>query len=61
MDKDQDGKVSKGEAEGRMAENFENFDSDSDGSVTKDEFLAVMAKFRGGGGGGPRPAEAGGN
>lgn len=62
MDKDQDGKVTRSEAEGRMAENFENFDSDSDGSVTKDEFLAVMAKFRAAGGPpGQRPAESGGN
>ncbi|WP_397571358.1 efflux RND transporter periplasmic adaptor subunit [Schlesneria sp. T3-172] len=62
MDKDQDGKVTRSEAEGRMAENFENFDSDSDGSVTKDEFLAVMAKFRAAGGPpGQRQAESGGN
>ena len=69
MDKDQDGRISKGEAEGRMADNFDNFDSDSDGNVTKDEYLAAIAKFRGGPGGGPggpgggrpRPAEAGGN
>ena len=65
MDKDQDGKISKGEAEGRMADNFDNFDSDADGNVTKEEYLATIAKFRGGGGGPgggrPRPAEAGGN
>ena len=64
MDKDQDGKISKGEAEGRMADNFDNFDSDSDGNVTKEEYMAAIAKFRaagGGGGGRPRPAEAGGN
>ncbi len=63
MDKDQDGKVSKDEATGRMADNFDNYDSDSDGSVTKEEFMAVIAKIRanGGGGGRPRPSEAGGN
>ena len=62
MDKDQDGKVSKDEATGRMADNFDNYDSDSDGSVTKEEFMAVIAKFRANGGGGrPRPSEAGGN
>lgn len=63
MDKDQDGKVTKTEAEGRFAENFDSFDSDADGSVTKDEFLAARARFGGGRGGGgrPRTAEAGGN
>lgn len=64
MDKDQNGKISKDEAEGRFAEAFDTFDTDADGSVTKEEFLAGRAKFggRGGGGGGrPRSAEAGGN
>jgi HlyD family secretion protein len=68
MDKDQDGKISKGEAEGRMADAFDMFDSDSDGNVTKDEYMAVIARFRSGGGpggggpGGGRPrSEAGGN
>lgn len=76
MDKDQDGKISKDEAEGRMADNFGNFDSDSDGSVTKEEYMATIARFRAGGGGPPggggpgsggpgggrpRNAEAGGN
>ena len=48
-----------------MADSFDNFDTDSDGSVTKDEYLGAIAKFRAGGGGGgggrPRPSEAGGN
>ena len=68
MDKDQDGKISKSEVEGRMADNFDNFDTDADGSITKEEYLAAMARFRaagggpGGGGGGGRPrGEAGGN
>lgn len=60
MDKDQNGKVSKDEAEGRFAENFDSFDADSDGSVTKEEFAAARAKFGGGRGGRPRNAEAGG-
>ncbi len=60
MDKDQDGKVSKDEAGGRIAENFDRFDTNADGSVTKEEFLAAIAKFSGGGGR-PRPADAGGN
>jgi HlyD family secretion protein len=60
MDKDQDGKITKAEAEGsRMADRFDMIDTDADGNVTKDEFLTSMARFRGGGG--PRPAEAGGN
>lgn len=61
MDKDQNGKISKDEAEGRFAENFDSFDADSDGSVTKEEFLAAAAKFRGGRGGRPRNTEASGN
>ena len=61
MDKDQNGKVTKDEAEGRFAENFDSFDADSDGSVTKEEFAAARAKFGGGRGARPRPAEAGGN
>ncbi len=61
MDKDQDGKVSKAEAEGRFAENFDNYDADTDGSVTKEEFQAGIAKFGGRGRGEPRPAESGGN
>lgn len=76
MDKDQDGKISKDEAEGRMADNFGNFDTDSDGSVTKDEYMATIARYRAGGGGPPgggvpggggpgggrpRPTDAGGN
>lgn len=61
MDKNQDGKVSKDEADERIAQNFERFDADSDGSVTKEEFLAAIAKFRGNGGR-PRPQGAdGGN
>jgi HlyD family secretion protein len=61
MDKDQNGKVSKDEAEGRFAENFEKFDADNDGNVTKEEFQDYRAKNPFGGRGGGRPrAEAGG-
>ena len=65
MDKDSDGKVSKDEAEGRMAENFENYDTDADGAVSKEEFMAFITKLRAsggfGGGGGRPPSNAGGN
>ena len=59
MDKDDDGKISKAEAEGtRFANRFEAADTDKDGNVSKDEFLTGMARR----GGGQRPApEAGGN
>jgi Ca2+-binding EF-hand superfamily protein len=61
MDKDQNGKISKDEAEGRFAENFDAFDADADGNVTKEEFSAARAKLGGGRGGRPRNAEASGN
>jgi hypothetical protein len=61
MDKDQNGKVTKDEAEGRFAERFDTFDTDADGSVTKEEFQTGFAKLGGGRGGRPRPAESGGN
>ena len=61
MDKDQNGKVTKEEAEGRFAERFDSFDIDADGSVTKDEFMTGMAKLGRGRGGRPQPTEAGGN
>ena len=61
MDKDHDGKVSKDEADDRIAQNFERFDADSDGSVTKEEFLAAIAKFRAGGGRPRTPGAEGGN
>ena len=60
MDKDQDGKVTKSEAEGnRLAERFDMVDADQDGNVTKEEYLSAMSRMRAGGG--SRPAEAGGN
>jgi HlyD family secretion protein len=60
MDKDHDGKITKAEVEGsRFADRFDTVDTDADGSITKEEFLTSAARFRGGGG--PRPAESGGN
>ena len=60
MDKDADGKIAKSEAEGRMAENFDTDDTDADGFVTKEEFLAGMAKRRAARGGGPPGGGGGG-
>lgn len=54
-DKNGDGKISKDEAEGRMAERFDNFDADGDGGITQEEMTAAFARFRAGGGAGPRP------
>jgi hypothetical protein len=60
MDKDADGKIAKSEAEGRMAENFDTDDTDADGFVSKEEFLAGMAKRRAARGGGPPGGGGGG-
>lgn len=55
-DKNGDGKITKDEADERMASRFENFDADGDGGVTLDEMTAAFARFRASGGGaGPRP------
>jgi Ca2+-binding EF-hand superfamily protein len=58
MDKDQNGKISKAEVEGgRFAENFDKADTNSDGEVTKEEFMDYRAKNPGRGRGGPRPPQ----
>ena len=55
-DKNGDGKITKDEADERMASRFESFDTDGDGGVTQEEMNAAMARFRAtGGGAGPRP------
>ncbi len=55
-DKNGDGKITKDEADERMASRFENFDANGDGGVTQDEMTAAFARFRASGGGaGPRP------
>lgn len=57
-DANSDGKLSGDEIRGRTLENLAQIDTDGDGAVSKDEFLANMAKMRAafgaGGGGGPR-------
>lgn len=52
-DKDGDGKLSKEEAPERMAANFEEWDSNSDGFIDKDEIAARRARRQQQGGGGP--------
>lgn len=55
-DKNGDGKITKDEADERMASRFENFDANGDGGVTQEEMTAAFARFRASGGGaGPRP------
>ena len=44
MDKNKDGKISKSEAEGRIAESFDRIDTNKDGFLDKAELLA-MAKL----------------
>ncbi len=61
-DKDGDGKLSKEEAPQRMAANFEQWDTNTDGFVDKEEVAAGVAQFagrRGGPGGGRPPGEEG--
>lgn len=67
-DKDGDGKLSREEATGRMAENFDVNDANSDGFIDQEEIEAMRERFRrrreeGGGGqqggfGPPRPEES---
>jgi hypothetical protein len=65
-DKDGDGKISKEEASERLAPNFGQWDTNSDGFIDADEVAARMAQMReqgggpgGGGGGGRRPQAEG--
>lgn len=55
-DQDGDGKLTGAEIAGRLAERLAEIDTDGDKAISKDEFMANMAKRRaaGGGGGGPR-------
>lgn len=62
LDKDNNGKITKDEADERMASRFDVFDANSDGGVTLEELQAASARFRAGGGGAPpgggqRPAD----
>lgn len=61
VDGNGDGKLTGDEIQGRTLESLADIDTDSDGAVSKEEFMANMAKRRaafgaggGGGGGGPR-------
>ena len=56
LDLNSDGKISKDEADERMASRFDMFDSDGDGGVTLDEMQAASARFRANAGQ-PRPAD----
>ena len=58
MDANKDGKVTKAEARGPMAQRFDQMDKDGDGAITKEEVEKHFANMRGGGGkgGGNRPS-----
>lgn len=61
LDKNNDGKVTKDEADERMQSRFDTFDTNGDGDVTQEEWTAAIAKFsRGGGGQRPPAGDAGG-
>jgi len=45
-----DGKITRDEADERMAARFENFDADGDGGITLEEMTAAIARFRAAGG-----------
>ena len=51
MDANKDGKVTKDEARGPMAQRFDQMDKDGDGAITKEEVEKHFANMRGGGGG----------
>ena len=58
LDKNSDGKLTLDEIDERMKDGFPKMDKDSNGSVTKEEFLSAPRPPRGGGpegSGGPRP------
>lgn len=56
-DKDGDGKVSKEEATGRLAENFDQNDTNTDGYIDADEVAARRQRFAAGRGGPPGGGE----
>lgn len=46
LDTDQDGKISKDEAKGRIKEHFDRLDADKDGFITKDELRKAITARR---------------
>jgi len=46
MDQDGDGKISRDEAPGRMADRFDDLDADGDGFITQDEMKEAMERRR---------------
>jgi Ca2+-binding EF-hand superfamily protein len=59
FDKDKDGSISKEEAPGRMAENFDQIDENGDGKLTADEFGKMFSRGRPGSGEGRERGERG--
>jgi hypothetical protein len=55
MDADSDGKISKQEASGRLAQMFSRFDTNADGAIDESEVKAMRERFAAGG-----PGRAGG-
>jgi Ca2+-binding EF-hand superfamily protein len=55
MDINKDGKISKEEAKGMVAENFERIDANKDGFIDKEELTKALSRFQAmqGGSGGP--------
>lgn len=62
MDKNKDGKISKDEAQGKLAEFFDNIDRNKDGALDREELRAAAARalaLRGGAGPEGRPGDPG--
>lgn len=55
LDANQDGKLSADEVSERMRPNFDNLDTDHNGSLDQQEFVTAMNRFRQAGGGGGAP------
>jgi len=59
LDKDGDGKISREEAPGRLADRFDDIDTDADGFIDSKEMDEMMKNFRRGGGRGRGGPEGG--